>query len=65
MRLLGKKGEVRLRAVCMVTTPPIKKEMKIMIPKELKINSSISLRMRPFITLHFVGFLKISTSIRP
>ena len=29
IRLLGRNGLVRLRAVCMVTTPPIKKEIKI------------------------------------
>jgi hypothetical protein len=34
MRLLGIIGLVRLRAVCMATTAPIKKEMKMIIPRD-------------------------------
>jgi len=34
IKLLGIMGLVRLRAVCIATTPPIKKEIKIMIPKD-------------------------------
>ena len=34
IKLFGRKGLVRFNAVWMVTTPPIKKEMNIMMPIE-------------------------------
>ena len=41
----------------------IKKEIKMMMPKELKMSSSISLKIKPFITDHFVGLRKTSIII--
>ena len=46
-KYLGINGLVIFNAVCMVITPPTKKEMKDTIPKELIIKSSISLRPEP------------------
>ncbi|VXB18584.1 hypothetical protein MARI151_10736 [Maribacter litoralis] len=63
IKFRGINGLVRLSAVCMATTAPIKKEINMMIPKELKISSSISLNIRDLIILHFVGFLKTSRII--
>src|SRR5690606_23450567 len=60
IRLLGKSGLVRFRAVCMVTTAPIKKETKTMIPMEPYINSAISLRIKDLRIGYFVGFLNTS-----
>src|SRR6478609_143281 len=64
IRYFGIKELVRFSAVCMETTPPTKKEIKATIPNESIIKSSISLKIKPFITDHFVGFLKISFHIK-
>jgi hypothetical protein len=61
---LGMKELVRFNAVCIETTPPTKKEINATIPSESIIKSSTSLKIKPFITDHFVGFLKISFHIK-
>ncbi len=60
IRLLGKNGLFRFKAVCMVTTPPIKKAIKMIIPREPNINSSISFKIRDLMIGHLVGFLNTS-----
>jgi hypothetical protein len=64
IRYFGINGLVKFNAVCIATTPPTKKEIKETIPREPIIKSSISLRIRPFITDHLVGLLKISFHIK-
>ncbi|MNE73070.1 hypothetical protein D3C80_1690580 [compost metagenome] len=48
IKVLGINGFVKFNAVCMATTPPIKKEIKATIPKDPIIKSSISLRTSCF-----------------
>src|SRR5690606_41118842 len=63
IKYLGMIGLFKFRAVCMVTTAPMKNDKKATIPKEPIINSSISLKIRFFIMRHFVGLRKISPSM--
>jgi hypothetical protein len=55
MRFLGKSGLFKFKAVCIATTPPTKNDMNDTIPIDPIINESISLMIRPFITLHLVN----------
>ena len=64
IKLLGINGLSIFKAVCMVTTPPTKNEIKATIPREPIIKSSISLKISCFITDHLVGFRNISTIIK-
>jgi hypothetical protein len=58
IRFLGKSGLLKFRAVWIATTPPTKNDMKETIPIDPIINESISLMIRPFITLHLVNLPK-------
>jgi hypothetical protein len=50
IKVFGIKGLLRFKAVCIATTPPIKKEIKATIPKEPIISSFISLKISSFNT---------------
>src|SRR5690606_13611998 len=63
IKYLGIIGLFRFKAVCMVTTAPIKNDKKATIPSEPIISSSISLKIRFLMIRHFVGLRKISPSI--
>src|SRR5690606_30553445 len=63
IKYLGILGLFKFKAVCMVTTAPMKNDKKATMPSEPIINSSISLKIRFFIRRHFVGRRKISPSI--
>ena len=53
-------GLVRFNAVKMATTAPMKNDIKIMMPIDPKISSSIFFKIKDFIIFHLVGFLKTS-----
>src|SRR5690606_39679144 len=63
IKYLGMIGLFKFKAVCMVTTAPMKNDKNATIPKEPIINSSISLKIRFLIIRHFVGRRKISPII--
>jgi hypothetical protein len=63
IKVLGMNGLVILSAVWIETTPPMKKEIKMMMPRDPYMSSSISLRIKDFIIRHLVGFLKTSRII--
>ena len=63
IKYLGIIGLFKFKAVCMVTTAPMKNDKKATIPNEPMINSSTSLKIRFFMIRHFVGRLKISPNI--
>jgi hypothetical protein len=56
IKFLGKKGFSKLRAVCMDTTPPTKKEMKETIPKDPIMRESISFKISCLRIFHLVNF---------
>jgi hypothetical protein len=62
-RYFGMSGLLIFKEVCIATTPPTKKEINATIPKEPMIRSSISLRIKDFITDHFVGLRNMSLII--
>ena len=60
---LGIKALSKFKAVCNAITPPIKKEINIIIPKDFKPSSSISLNKASRKILPLSGFLKTCPSI--
>jgi hypothetical protein len=62
-KYFGIRGLLIFKAVCIVTTPPTKKEMKATIPNDPMTKSSTSLKIKFFITDHLVGRRNISEII--
>jgi hypothetical protein len=62
-KFFGISGFSILRAVCMDTTPPTKKDRKATMPKDPIIRSCISLKISFRITFALVGLIKTNLSI--
>ena len=63
-KYLGIKGFVMFNAVCIVITPPTKNDIKATMPNEPIIRSSMSFKIKCFITDHFVGLRNMFFTIK-
>src|SRR5690606_11310370 len=62
-KYFGMMGLVMFKAGCIVTTTPKKNEIKARIPNDPILRSSMSLKIRVFITDHLVGLGNMSLII--